>query len=147
MLQEQHGVIVTDSRLDQSFGIAGRGRGHYLHAWSMNKVHFRVLRMERASVYATPGGSAQHHGSRRTPAVMRRSHHVYDLVEGAGDEVHELELSHRTQAGERRAVGRADDGRLGNGRVNHPLRAEVVDKAIGDLERAAVDADGFANAK
>ena len=33
------------------------------------------------------------------------------------------------------------------GRVDHALRAEAVDEAFGDFERAAVDADVFADAE
>src|SRR5471032_2216914 len=81
------------------------------------------------------------------PAVMRLGHHVHDLVEGAADEVHELELHHRTHARERRAERRAHNRRLGDRCVDHALRAEVMDKSIRHLERAAVDANVFANAE
>ena len=36
---------------------------------------------------------------------------------------------------------------LGDGRINDPLGAEAVDEAVGDFERAAIDADVFANAE
>ena len=39
---------------------------------------------------------------------------------------------------------RAHDGRLADGRVDHALPAEALEQARGDLERAAVDADIFA---
>jgi len=58
--------------------------------------------MERPAVYAAAGGTAHHHGHWRSPAKMRLGQHVRDLVEGATDEVHELELGYRTQAGKRR---------------------------------------------
>src|SRR5262249_50775191 len=44
----------------------------------------------------------------------------------------------------RRADGRADDGRLRDRRVDDPALAELLDQAVGHLERAAVDADVLA---
>src|SRR4051794_37062989 len=78
---------------------------------------------------------------------MRLGYHVHDLIEGAADKVHELELSHGTHAGKRRAKSRAHNGRLGNRRINHALRAKVVDKSISHFERAAINANVFTNAE
>src|SRR6185503_16684230 len=44
----------------------------------------------------------------------------------------------------RRARRRADDRRFGNRRVDHARLAEPFGEAVGDLERAAVGADVFA---
>ena len=49
------------------------------------------------SVHAAATGAAQHQRGRSRPAVVRLGHHVDDLVEGAADEIHELELGHGTQ--------------------------------------------------
>src|SRR6185312_16172574 len=101
--------------------------------------------MEWAAVHAATAGSAQHERSGRAPAVMRLGHHVYDLVEGAADEVHELELGDGTHAGKRRAKSRADDGGLRDGSIDHALRAKVVDEAVSHFERAAVNTNVFAD--
>ena len=113
----------------------------------MDEVGFGILRVERAAVHAAAAGPANHQRRGHVPAVVRLGHHVDDLVEGAGQEVHELELRHRPQAGQRRAEGRADDGRLGDGRVDDALGAETGDKTIRHLEGSAVDADVLANAE
>src|SRR5580700_4547749 len=78
---------------------------------------------------------------------VRFRDHVADLVEGAADEVHELEFGDRTHAGEGGSECRAHDGGLGDGCVDDALGAEAVDETIGDFERAAVDADVFAQAE
>src|ERR1051325_1404547 len=85
--------------------------------------------------------------SGRTPAIMRLRHHVHDLVKGAADEVHELELSHRTHASKARAKGCANNGRLSNRCINPPLRTKVVDKTVRHFERAAINADVFTDAE
>src|SRR5438067_13796689 len=82
MFQEEHWIIVAHRRFNQSFGIAGRSRGHNFHAWRMDKIHFRILRMEGTTVDAASGGAAQHQRSRSIPAVMRLGHHIDNLVEG-----------------------------------------------------------------
>src|ERR1051326_3196450 len=98
-------------------------------------------------MYASASWSAQHQRRGRAPAGMRLGHHVDDLVEGAADEVHELELGHGTHAGERRAKRRADNRRFGNGRIDHALRAEVMNETVSHFERAALNADAFADAE
>src|SRR6266436_1872350 len=78
---------------------------------------------------------------------MRLRDHVADLVEGAADEVHELEFADGAHAGERRSEGRAYDGGLGDGRVDDALGTEAVDEPVSDFEGAAVNADVFAEAE
>src|SRR5205823_12368384 len=68
-----------------------------------------------------------------------------ELVPGARDEVRELHLRYRAHAHERRAGAAADDGGLGERRVDHAPRAELLLEAERDLERAAVDADVLAD--
>ena len=58
-----------------------------------------------------------------------------------------LKFGDRTHPGERSPKGRTHNRGLGNGRVDHTLRTELVDKAIGDLEGATIDANVFANTK
>ena len=81
------------------------------------------------------------------PAVVSFGNHVDDLVESTADEIHELELGHRTHAGERSAEGGADDGGFRDGSVNDALRPEAVDEAVGDFECAAVNANVLAQAE
>src|ERR1700726_3157637 len=78
---------------------------------------------------------------------MRLRHHIADLVHGARDEVHKLKFCHRAHAGERGAERSPNDCRLGNGRINHALGTESIDKALGDFECAPVNAYVFAQAK
>ena len=143
VLEEEDRVVVADGGLDQPFGITGRGRRDNFHSRRVDKMHLGILRVERPAVHAAAAGSAQDERSRRAPAIMRLGHHVHDLIKSAADEVHELEFRHGTHAGKRRAKRRAHNGRLGDGRIDHALRAKVVDKAVRDFERAAVNTDVF----
>jgi hypothetical protein len=61
-----------------------------------------------------------------------------NLVEGRVDEPHELDLRHRPQAVGCHADGGSDDGRFRNRGIDHPLRAEPLQKPLGDPEHAAV---------
>ena len=83
-------------------------------------------------------------GTGRAPEIVRLGDEVGDLVEAAGDEIDELHFDHGPQAEIAHAAGRADDGGFADGRVDHALGAEFREQAFGDLERAAVDADIFA---
>src|SRR3954465_1743869 len=103
--------------------------------------------MERSAMHAASAGATQDERRGRLPAVVRLGDHVDDLVEGAADEVHELELGDRAHARERRAIGRAHDRGFGDGRIDHALGAEGGGESVRDLERAAVDTDVFADAE
>src|SRR5689334_8517003 len=103
--------------------------------------------MERAAVDAAAARPPEHKRRGRAPTVMRLGHHVDDLVEGAADEIHELEFGDRTHSRERRAKSSANNGRFGDWRVNHPLRAKVMDKPVCDFEGTAVDANVLTNAE
>src|SRR4051812_10833303 len=76
---------------------------------------------------------------------MRLGQQVGDLVEGATDEVHELELGDRAHARERGAEAGIDDRHLRDWRIDHAFGSEAVDQALSNFERAAVHADVFAN--
>jgi hypothetical protein len=91
-----------------------------------------------------PGMCANHdrHGCAGAPALLGRDRH--EVVPRAGDEVGELHLGHRAKPHDRRAGGAAHDRCLGERHVEHAPRAELLLKALGDLERAAVDADVLA---
>src|SRR5271166_2142216 len=101
--------------------------------------------MKGSAVHIAAAGPADHERRWRAPAVVRLGRHVNDLVKGAADEVHELKLGDWPHAGKRLAEGRANNCRLGNGRVNHTVGAEAVNEAVGDFERATVNANVFAN--
>ena len=139
--------MVADRGLDQSLGIVGRRGADDLQTRGVHEPHLGILRVKRAAVDVASAGSTQDQRGGRSPAVVRFCGHVDDLIEGAADEVHELEFGHGTQSGKRGAKGSAHDGRLGNRRINHALGAEAVDEAFGDFKSAAVDADVLAQAE
>ena len=141
------GLLSRIDGFDQALGVVGGGRANHFQAGRVHEPHLRILRMEWAAVNIAAAGAANHQRRGRAPAIVSLGDHVDDLVEGAADEIHELELGHRTHAGERGAEGRAHDGGFRDGRVDDALGAEAVDEAVGDFERAAVDADVFAEAE
>jgi hypothetical protein len=103
--------------------------------------------MERTAMHVAAAWATYHERSRRSPTIVSGANHVDNLVEGAADEIHKLKLGHRTQARERCAKRRADNGRLGDRRVDDTFRTEAVDKSIGDFESASVYADVLTNAE
>src|SRR5258708_6838204 len=113
----------------------------------MHEPHLWILRVEWPAMHIAAAWTANHQRGGRSPAVVRLRGHVDDLIEGAADEVHELELGHGAQSGKSSSEGSAYDGRLRNRRVDHALGSESVDEAIGDLECSAVDTDVLAQTK
>ena len=142
-----HRVLVPDGGDHQSLGV-GRGcRRHDLPPGRAQEPHLRALAVVGAA-------SQQHiHGARGAPE--RQPHHqrhrappppidfggiVHQGVEARRQEIGELHLQHRAQAQERRAHPAADDGRLGERRVEAPLGAKLLGEPAGHSEGAAVAA-------
>ena len=145
VLEEQHRVVVAHRRLDEALGVVGRAGADHLETRRVDEIHLRVLRVEGPAMDAAAHRAANHQRDRRAPAVVALGGEVGDLVEGAGDEVHELQLANRAQAEVAHADGRADDGALSNRCFDDALAAELCQKTFGDFERAAVNADVFAD--
>ncbi len=144
VLEENHRVVIADGRFDQPLGIVRRRRRHHFQTGRAHEPHLRVLRVKRAAVNAAARRRAHHDRHGRVPAIAALGGEVDNLVEAAGDEIGELHLRHRPQPHEAGADGRADDGAFGNGRIHHAFLAEMLEESGGHFERAAVDADVFA---
>src|SRR3954469_6601564 len=69
----------------------------------------------------------------------------HDLVEGRVDEAVELDLAHGAVATQCHADGGADDARLGQRRVDHPVLTEVLLQAVRHPEDPAELADVLAH--
>src|ERR1035438_532804 len=94
VLEKDHGVVVADRRFDESLGIVGRRRADYLQPGRVHEPHLWILRVEGPAMHIPAAWTTQHQRGRRSPAVVRLRGHIDDLIEGAANEVHELELSH-----------------------------------------------------
>src|SRR5208282_1715860 len=94
VLEKDHRVVVADRRFDESLGIVGGRRTDNFQAGRVHEPHLRILRVEWPAMHIPAAWTTQHQWSRRSPAVVRLRGHVDDLIEGAADEIHELELGH-----------------------------------------------------
>jgi hypothetical protein len=70
-------------------------------------------------------------------AVVHLRDLAHDLVEPGVDEAVELDLAHRAVTADSQAHRRADDARLGERGVPHPLLTEVLLEPVGDPEHPA----------
>ena len=73
-----------------------------------------------------------------------RAASLHELVVAGVDEVGELDLGDRAEPGEREADPDADDRRLGERRVEHPVGAELGGQPVGGAEHAAARTDVLA---
>jgi hypothetical protein len=101
--------------------------------------------VERPAGEAAAGREADRDVHAQPLPVEHLPGHVHELVEAARDEVGELHLGDRPHALGGGADRGADDAGLGQRRIHHALRPELVDEAIGHLERAAEHADVLAH--
>ena len=100
--------------------------------------------MKRPAVDAAATRPAHHHRQADVLAIAALGGVVGNHVESARDKIDELHLGHRAQAHHRCAAGRADDGALGDRRVDDALFAELFEKAVGHLKGATINANVFA---
>ena len=99
-------------------------------------IDWRVLRAETHAA-AVAGSDHERAGQLTVRHVAKLRHFVGDVVEADGEEVGEHDLGDRPQTRHRRAHRRAQNRLLGNRRVAHPQRPELLVKPDRRLEDAA----------
>ncbi len=98
-----------------------------------------VLDRTDVAAVGNPDGERERHPG----AVVVLGRVAHDLVEGGVDEPVELDFGNRPKAAQRQPDGRADDGRLGQWRVEDPLLPELLLQPIRHPEDATQAAHVF----
>src|SRR5262245_46542169 len=101
--------------------------------------------MERPAMNTAAGRTAYHDGCRRVPEVMAFGDKVRNLIERADDEINELHFGDGTETEIAHTASRTDNSRFADRSIDHALPAESFEQAFASLERAAVDANVFAD--
>src|SRR5579859_960555 len=101
--------------------------------------------MEGTRLRGSSPGSPECDRHRLPPAVAARAGEVDDGIEGAGDEVDELELDDRSESDIGGSDGGPDETFFGERSLQDALRSESVQESFGDLECAAIAADVLAH--
>src|SRR5262245_23826534 len=145
VLEVEHRVGILDCADDQALGVLGRRRAHDLQAGDVRERALRVLAVERPAgeTAARRKPDDDRHGRPCAVALLRR--HRDEVIPRARDEVRELHLRHRAHAHDGRTGAAADDGGLGQGRIDYAPGPELVLEPERDLERPAVDAHVLAD--
>src|SRR5580693_5455961 len=147
VLEENHRIVVANRSFDKTLRVVRACGTNHFQPRRVHKPRLRILGVKWTSVDVPSARPSNHQRCRRAPTVVGLGHHVYDLVESATDEVHELKLSHGTHTGERGAKGGADNRRFRNRSVNHALGSEAIDEAVSHFESSAINANVLADAK
>ena len=139
VLEEDHRIGIAHRRGKKPDDVARDRRRHDFQAGNHHAPVLDALRMLRAEARA--GAIAGAHDQRAFELAVRHvaalGELVGDVVEAHREEVREHDLGDRLQAGHRRAHGGAEDRLLGDRRVAHPQRAELLVKPDRRLEHAA----------
>src|SRR4030095_1217998 len=101
--------------------------------------------MKRTAVHSTSTRSTDNDGDRGAPEVAAFGGEVGDLVKAAGNEIRKLHFCDGAHAHQGSTNRGADDAGLRNGRIHTAQLPELFEHAVGDFERAAVEADIFAD--
>ena len=147
MLDEDHGVLVADRRLQQALRIGWGGGNRDEQAWHVHKDRLQAVRVGGPQLVTGALRHAHHQRHARLSAkhVVDVGGVVDDLIEREQREVDRHQLHHGPQAHHRSAHADADDRVLGDRRVAHAPLAKLLQQAIGDFEGAAEHADVLAH--
>src|ERR1700683_5320936 len=101
--------------------------------------------LDRADAALERDANDERHLVDAVRALVELRHLADDLVEGRVHEAIELDLAHRAIAANGKAHRSAHNGRLGKGRVDDAVFAEVLLQSVGDAKHAAELADVLAH--
>src|ERR1051325_6032247 len=137
-------VVIAYRGRQQSLRVFRRRRQDDFQPRRVSEPRFRILRVVRPRVYPSARRPAKHDRHRYAPSVIALRRVVHYLIEGAGDEVNELKFYDGAKPYGRRRARRAYKTRLADRRINDAVRAELFEKTLSDLKRAAERAYVFA---
>ncbi len=145
-LEEDHRVGIPDGRGQQSLGLIRVGRHHYLQTRNMGKDRLHALRVVFEGTDAASVGSTHHqgHGELAATAVAHTGGVADQLVIRRVSEPGELDLRHWSEPGDGHPDSHAYDPGFGQRRVDHSLRTEPLEEALGHPEDPPIPAHVFA---
>src|SRR5438445_2405862 len=146
-LEEHHGVVGADRRLQHSLGVFGRGWRDDQQPGDQPVQNLEAMRMLGGQLVAGAARHADHQWHLRLAAehVPNLSRVIDDLVVSNQREVDRHHLDDGSKSEHGGSDGAADDHLLGDRRIDDPLRAEPVEETFGDPVRAAELADVLAD--
>src|SRR2546422_3343758 len=92
-------------------------------------------------------GREHFRGNVRAPTIPAFSRIICQQIEATGNEVDKLKFCDRPQTHQRGAAGCAHNGSFRDWRIDYSLFAEMIDDALSNLKRAAIDTDILADEK
>ncbi len=144
MLEEEHRIVILDRAAQQPVGVVDAPRADDLEPGRADEEPLGAARVKRPAPHTAAERRADHDGQLDAAAPVRLGAHGHDRVEGARDEVRELQLGDRSLPHPGRPERGADEALLGDRRVDHALGAEFLQQPLGDAERPAEVADVLA---
>ncbi len=146
VFQEQHRVGHAQGRAQQALHVIGCARRDDVETGHMAEKGLDGLRMIKPAADTPAIGRAyQHrHGKLTIGAIAETRGFAHNLVERWKDEIGKLNFADRAHAIQRHANADRNDGQLRERAVYHPIRAELIEQALGGAEYAAAWANVFA---
>ena len=141
MLKEEHRIITTDRRPQQSVGVQSIGRKHHANPWRVGKDALAALRVvDRTAGQISADGDPYHH-RRRVAAIgapAQQAELIAQLMHRRPDVVEELHLDHWLESARGHADGAADDVGFRQAGVVDAVGAELPLQPGGELEDTAL---------
>ena len=129
VFQEQHGIVAADGGAQQAAGVEGVRRKNHVQAGNVRENAFAALAViDGAAVQISADGHTDHQrrGQGVVGAPAEGGELVANLHHRGPDVIEELDLDDRLHAARRHADGAADDGGLGDGRVEQRREPKAI---------------------
>src|SRR5215208_3449563 len=139
VLEEKHGVGISNGALDHGLRITRECWRHYFEARYIADPGLDALGVVEGAAWHDAVGRPDGYGAIPVAvrAVVELGRLVDDLVERRRDKVSELYLGHGAHPVHREAYGRAHDQALSQRRVHHPLSTEFLLQPLRNPENTA----------
>ena len=140
VLEEDHGVRITNGGLQEALRISGAVGLHHLEAGDVAVPGGIVLAVLGADAGRRSGSTTEHDGAVQLAArhVMGLGGGVDDLVDRLHGEIEGHELDNGLQPGEGRTHRKAGEAMLGDRRIDHAPGAELVEHPLRNLVGALI---------
>ncbi len=148
-LDEHHRIVVANGALEQAFGVGGRRRHHDFESGNVGVIGLEGLGVLGPELERGAAGAAEHrrHAHLAAGHVAHLGGGVHQLIDREQGKVPGHELDDRPEPGHRRAHAEAGEAELGDGRVHHAHRSELVEQPAAHLVCALIDPDFLSHEK
>ena len=138
MFKEHYRVRVFNRCSQQAFGIIRESGIYHFQTWNMKEPCLVALRMEWPCTHTCTRGHAHHYVGVLSPAPVRLGEVIDNGIKARRYKISKLHFNHALYSFHTHPQSSAQNARLAQRRISHPVFSELIYEAIGYFKHAAV---------